>query len=82
MRTQLRLRDEKIGIIESEKKLYYCIFFQASDDQINSSLLSYNLSILAKSVSLAMSVANAPVWLLPKSPPRSKDEIFHFNLTK
>src|SRR4029077_1721292 len=31
-RTHLRLRDEKIALIESESRIFYCLFMQANGD--------------------------------------------------
>jgi len=72
-RSALRLRDEKIGLIESEGRIFYCLFMQANEDGRPQELISCNMLRLAPP-KLAQ---NIPAWIIPKSPPRSKDEILH-----
>lgn len=70
-RGQLRLRDEKIGLMEGTDRTYYSLYFQAEDDRRSPHLITSN--------ELHMSGAPMPVpaWLMPKSPPRKRAELWH-----
>lgn len=70
-RNHIRLRDEKIGLKEKDESLKYCLFFQATDDERPSTDLYSN------SISMPPNPIRVPPWLLPKSPPRKKNEILH-----
>ena len=70
-RSKLRLRDEKIGLIRENGRVYYCLFFQSLDDS--------RPAVLRKSDSLHM-VGNPEEiasWVIPKPPSRKRDEILH-----
>ena len=70
-RDHIRLRDEKIGLDERQERLKYCLFFQATDDHRPSSYL------YSDSISMAPEDLHVPMWIIPKSPPRKKNEILH-----
>jgi DNA modification methylase len=70
-RGHLRLRDEKIGLMEKEGRLFYCLFMQAKDDERTGMPLSPSAFHTAKD---AMAL---PGWVIPKPPPRKKNEILH-----
>lgn len=67
----LRLRDEKVGIDRHSGTHYYCIVFQASDDQRPAVTMS------SDSIRVAQSSKELPTWVIPKPPPWKKDEILH-----
>lgn len=71
LRSHLKLRDEKIGIVEKGPNVFYCIFFQASNDQQD--LSSYTLH----QIQTAHELKPIPLWIIPKPPPRSRQEIRH-----
>jgi DNA modification methylase len=70
-RDHLRLRDEKIGLIEENGTLLYCLFMQAERDKRAS------LTLTPETIVLAKSDIQIPGWTIPKPPPRHKDEILH-----
>src|SRR5687767_5420833 len=71
-RTSLRLRDEKIGLIESHGSTYYCLIFQATDDGFPAN------KVLSKQLPLARKHTKpVPAWVMPKAPPRTKGELLH-----
>ncbi len=70
-RSHLRLRDEKIGLMEGEGRLFYCLFMQAKDDERSGEPL------LPGGFHLAKGTNHVPGWLMPKPPPRKKNEILH-----
>jgi hypothetical protein len=51
-RTHLRLRDEKIALIENEGRVFYCLFMQANGDARPMALASAKLSQLGQSLNL------------------------------
>ncbi len=70
-RGHLRLRDEKIGLVEDDGSIFYCLFMQAQDDCRPASLFQpSNIAIGASDISI-------PPWLIPKPPPRKKNEVLH-----
>jgi DNA modification methylase len=71
LRTHLKLRDEKVGIIEDAGEAFYCLVFQASKEQPNSKLLAL------REIATSNEERSPIMWIIPKSPPRSKDEIYH-----
>jgi len=70
-RNHLRLRDEKIGLIESENKIYYCLFMQSDNDSRPPAHLDIT------SLRTASEDRWITPWVMPKSPPRTKSEIRH-----
>jgi DNA modification methylase len=70
-RHHLKLRDEKIGLMKDERRLIYCLFMQADKDQQPTA--AGNL----EKVRLANTRRATPGWVIPKPPPRKKDEILH-----
>jgi hypothetical protein len=70
-RERLRLRDEKIGLNSDGNRQHYCLFFQADNDSLRpTAWFPDETSVLPPHVQI-------PNWLMPKSPPRKADEIFH-----
>jgi hypothetical protein len=72
-RSHLRLRDEKTGLIEEDGRVFYCLFMQAKEDGRERELVSRDRLHLSKS----KLGDNVPAWLIPKPPPRKKNEILH-----
>jgi DNA modification methylase len=70
-RDHLRLRDEKIGLIEATGNVYYCLFMQAKDDERHSYMLS------PEDTRIVSSSRPVPGWVVPKPPPRKKHEVLH-----
>ena len=72
-RSHLRLRDEKIGLIEDEGRVFYCLFMQANEDgRPRESMTKKSLRL-----SEAKFCQNVPAWIIPRPPPRRKNEILH-----
>jgi DNA modification methylase len=72
LQNHLKLRDEKIGIIEDLNKLYYCIFFQSViDDYLDQTFVEDGKICVSKRS------GDLRPWIIPKNPPRNKDEIYH-----
>ena len=72
-RSHLRLRDEKIGLINETDRVLYCIFLQANDDTRPAAIVSPKNFRLAN----AKFRWDVPAWIIPKPPPRRKKEILH-----
>ena len=70
-RNHLRLRDEKIGLVEDKNKVIYCLFMQANDGERAGSFLPL------ESIRLAKSPNALPGWIIPKPRPRKEHEILH-----
>jgi len=70
-RSHLRLRDEKIGLIEEDGRIFYCLFFQASDDGRPSKCNT------SSKISVATVDQDVPSWVIPRPPPRRPNEILH-----
>ena len=70
-RSFIRLRDEKVALVEETDELFYCLFFQATDDETPIKIISPNSIILNKNP------YSVPGWIIPKPPPRKKNEILH-----
>ena len=66
----LRLRDEKIALVDT-KTVFYCLYFQAIDDQV---ITDGRVPNIQPGQSKALDL---PSWLVPKSPPRSRSEVLH-----
>ncbi len=72
-RAHLQLRDEKIGLIEDEERVFYCLFMQANEDRRPQEIMtskSFRLSDAKPS-------RDVPAWIIPKPPPRKRNEILH-----
>jgi DNA modification methylase len=72
-RTHLRLRDEKIALIESEGRIFYCLFMQANGDARPTAITTHDSLRIAKTKLRDV----VPAWVIPKPPPRNKSEILH-----
>lgn len=70
-RKHLRLRDEKVGLVEGEGRIYYCLFMQAEDDKRPSDPLT------PSKIAVARTTKPIPAWTIPKPPPRKPNEILH-----
>lgn len=70
-RDYLRLRDEKIGLVKEEGRVFYCLFMQADDDKRPGGHL------VPGSIRLAKPEMPIPAWIIPKPPPRKKHEVLH-----
>lgn len=72
-RGHLRLRDEKVGLISSEDKVFYVIVVQANDET------RFFEKLTTKSFSHVDNTKARPIpgWVMPRSPPRKKREILH-----
>jgi DNA modification methylase len=70
-RDHLRLRDEKIGLIEASNNVYYCLFMQANDDGRPVSLFTPDR------VKTAAVEKKIPAWSIPRPRPRKKNEVLH-----
>lgn len=66
----LKLRDEKIALVNQENKLFFSLVFQNKQEIYNS---EFDIS----KINTQQSQLNIPVWLFPKSPPRKKNEKLH-----
>lgn len=72
-RMSLRLRDEKVGLVENERRVFYSLFMQANDDGRPKESLTkktFHLSDAKRSQDM-------PAWIIPKPPPRRKNEVLH-----
>jgi len=71
-RDHLKLRDEKVGLIEDEERLYYVLIMQAEDDA------RPKTDLHSSDISTASSIDKAiPGWTIPRPPPRKFGEILH-----
>lgn len=70
-RQYLKLKDEKVGLAESSEKVFYCLFMQAQADEVSSKPINPD------NIRWAVADFHIPAWILPKSPPRKKNEILH-----
>ena len=70
-RGSLKLRDEKIGLVEKKGSLVYCLFMQKEKDERPPN------PIYPKDVFLSKDIQSIPGWIIPKPPPRKKNEILH-----
>ena len=71
IRGDLRLRDEKIALVEKDKEIFYCIFFQSKEEPLTFK------NFVPTSIKKAKCFPQLPTWILPKPPPRKKHEILH-----
>ncbi|MGD0002845.1 MAG: site-specific DNA-methyltransferase [Anaerolineaceae bacterium] len=70
-RDYLRLRDEKIGLVDKKEQIYYCLFMQAEKDKRPGCKFIYS------SINLTKIDLIIPGWIIPKPPPRKKNEVLH-----
>lgn len=70
-RSHLRLRDEKIALMESEGRVIYVLFMQNDEDERPA------MPVTPENVCVAETGVTIPAWLLPKPPPRKKHEVLH-----
>lgn len=70
-RKYLKLKDEKIGLVEASEQIFYCLFMQAQDDEFPAKPINPD------TIKWATADFHIPAWILPKSPPRKKNEILH-----
>ncbi|MFC2066836.1 DNA methyltransferase [Chloroflexota bacterium] len=70
-RGNLRLRDEKIGLIEPSNSVVYCLFMQSEKDERPAN------PILPNEVNVRNDTKLIPAWIIPKPPPRKRNEILH-----
>ena len=70
-RDHLRLRDEKVALYERTMAVDYCLIMQAAADGRRACLLS------PEDVSVSTTSNPIPAWVIPKPPPRKKNEILH-----
>ena len=70
-RSYLRLRDEKIGLANVDGNVTYCLFMQGQEDSRPAEILMPD--------SLAIGSFDKPIpgWIIPRPPPRKKNEILH-----
>ena len=72
-RNQLRLRDEKVALVTDRNRIFYSLFLQANDDSRTGDPPSTESMNLARTTDHS----SIPAWVIPKPPPRSKNEILH-----
>ena len=72
-RSHLQLRDEKVGLIEDERRVFYCLFMRASNDGRPQEIMTSKSFRLSD----AKPYRDVPAWIIPKPPPRKKNEILH-----
>ena len=72
-RSHLRLKDEKVGLVEHEGQVFYCLFMQAASDRRPSHMVTSR----TLRVSPDRRVRGTPAWIIPKPPPRKPHEILH-----
>ena len=70
-RSYMRLRDEKIALQENEGRLFNCVFLQALDD------IKITHKIIPEDICISNQFHAIPLWIIPKPPPRKKNEILH-----
>src|SRR5207237_4421075 len=70
-RDHLRLRDEKIGLLEADGQVYYCLIMQAEEEARPLAWLT------PKNLRVTDILPDVPAWLIPKPPPRQKHEVLH-----
>ena len=68
-RGHLRLRDEKIGLIEDEGRVFYCLFMQANEDARPREMVT-NDSLRLSDRKLCREV---PAWIIPEATTQEKE---------
>lgn len=72
-RNHVRLKDEKIGLVEQHNDLFYKLFVQAVGDHREPTWLTPERLQVAN----IQTGPRVPLWLIPKPPARDNDEILH-----
>ena len=72
-RSHLRLKDERVGLIEDEDRVFYCLFMQAASDRRPPRALTSKTLL----ISPHPRVGETPAWIIPKPPPRKPHEVLH-----
>ena len=72
-RSHLRLRDEKVGLIEREGCVLYCLYMQAESEERPAQVLTTETFIQSE----VAPPKKVPAWIIPKPPPRRPNEILH-----
>lgn len=72
-RSHLRLRDEKVGLIKKEGRVFYCLFMQAESEERPAQMLTTDTF----TQSALVPPKKVPAWIIPKPPPRKPNEILH-----
>lgn len=70
-RKYLKLRDEKVGLVQEKGEVFYSIFLQAAEDSRPAAMFDPERFEFDKSAK------KIPAWVIPKPPPRKKNEILH-----
>lgn len=70
-RSYLRLRDEKVGIVEGDSRIVHCLLMQGQDDQRSPTIISPD------TMHIDYTTVDIPAWVMPRSPPRKRNEILH-----
>ena len=68
-RSHLKLREEKVCLVERTGQVIYCLIMQACDDTRH--------PLVSTGMRTAFEPAHAPPWIIPKPPPRSRNELLH-----
>ena len=68
-RSHMRLCEEKVCLVERTGQVVYCLIMQSCDD--------IRHPIVSTGMRTASYPGYAPTWIIPKPPPRTKDELFH-----
>lgn len=70
-RSFLRLKDEKIGLMNDENRVYYTLFFQNIPDKRGT------IDFSPRNIMMTEEHMTIPSWVIPKPPPRRKGELLH-----
>jgi len=70
-RRHLKLRDEKVALQNGQGGVFYCLFMQADSDGRPATMLG------PADLCIGKPDCAIPAWLIPKPPPRKKNEILH-----
>ena len=70
-RNFLRLKDEKIGLMSDENRVYSTLFFQNIPDERGP------VDFSPQSVFVTKDHPHIPSWIIPKPPPRKRRELLH-----
>jgi DNA modification methylase len=70
-RDHLRLRDERVGLLGDNDGCRYCLFFEKALER------TLEPSRGIDEIQIGTRPPTLPLWVMPKSPPRKADEVFH-----